>query len=223
VFYYEDPSLVSANIAESPANLQSQLLLTVNFKNNDKGRLLRLGDSKCRFTAGQKIFVEEAQLVAYPFTNNRDPDMINTIHCKTPRWALDQDHEEQAQLDVSLNGQNWFGNYAFTFTKEMHLHRDVPMAQPNSNSTSIKFLGSGLRLHARTPSIKWGLTTTEQMNMSSIKEYTYTHDAFLESIPGSASLKAYESEAARWPRVDTPLAENQNIEMSIIENRLNDG
>jgi hypothetical protein len=29
-------------------------------------------------------------------------------------------------LDLSLNGQNWFGNYAFTFDGEMHLHRDVP-------------------------------------------------------------------------------------------------
>lgn len=86
VFYYEDPQLKSANIAESPANLQSQLLLTVDFKNNDLGRLMRLGDPKCRFTAGGKSFTEEAQLVAYPFTQNRDPGLINTIHCKTPRW-----------------------------------------------------------------------------------------------------------------------------------------
>jgi hypothetical protein len=46
------------------------------------------------------------------------------------------------------------------------------------------------------------------MNLSSVREYTYTHDAFLDTIKGSSSLKAYESEAARWPRVDTPLAEN---------------
>jgi hypothetical protein len=54
VFYYDDPALKQANIAESPANLQSQLLLTVDFKNNDLGRLTRLGDAKCRFTAGHK-------------------------------------------------------------------------------------------------------------------------------------------------------------------------
>jgi hypothetical protein len=33
--YYDEPALRSANIAESPANLQSQLLLTVDFKSND--------------------------------------------------------------------------------------------------------------------------------------------------------------------------------------------
>lgn len=94
VFYYEDPTLRSSNIAESPANLQSQLLMTVDFKNNDLGRLMRLGDPKCRFTAGGKVYVEEAQLVAYPFTNNRDPNLVNTIHCKSPRWNLDADASE---------------------------------------------------------------------------------------------------------------------------------
>jgi hypothetical protein len=69
-------------------------------------------------------------------------------------------------------------------------------------------MGVGYRLHARTPSIKWGLQTTEAMNMSSIKESTYTHDSFLDTIKGTSNLKAYESEAARWPRVDTPLGEN---------------
>jgi hypothetical protein len=47
------------------------------------------------------------------------------------------------------------------------------------------------------------------MNISSVRDYTYTHDSFLNMIKGSASLRAYENEAARWPRVDTPLAENQ--------------
>lgn len=59
--------------------------------------------------------------------------------------------------------------------------------------------------------------------MSSIKDYTYTHDAFLNSIPDSSSLKAYESEASRWPRVDTPLAENQQFDIATLDNQLNDG
>jgi len=79
--------------------------MTVDFLNNNMERLLREGNPKCRFTAGGKTYVEEAQLVAYPFTQNRDPNLINTIHCKSPRWQLDSDNSEQAQLDVSLNGQ----------------------------------------------------------------------------------------------------------------------
>lgn len=91
----------------------------------------------------------------------------------------------------------------------MKMHRDVPMAGPNSNQTGITILGRGFRLKTRTPSIKWGLQATEVMNLTSINDYTYTHDGFLNMIPGSVSLKAYESEAIKWPRVDTPLADGQ--------------
>lgn len=96
------------------------------------------------------------------------------------------------------------------------------MAQPNFNASNTKLIGQGYKLRARTPSLKWGLLTTEAMNISSIKEYTYTHDAFLDSIPGSQALKAYEQEAVRWPRVDTPLAEGQQLEMAVLDNKMND-
>jgi hypothetical protein len=118
--------------------------------------------------------------------------LINTIHCKTPRFDLDNDNTEQAQLDVSLNGQQWFGNYAFTFTRDMKIHRDIPMAGPNVNQTGIDAVGQGFRLRARTPSVKWGLQATEAMNLSSIQDYTYRHDDFLNAVKGSQSLKAYE-------------------------------
>lgn len=61
------------------------------------------------------------------------------------------------------------------------------------------------------------------MNMSSIQDMTYTHDQFLDMIPGSKALKAYEEEAARWPRVDTPLAEGVVLEKASIDNKFSDG
>lgn len=98
------------------------------------------------------------------------------------------------------------------------------MAGPNNaNASSIKFMGVGYKLRARTPSIKWGLQNTEAMNMSSIRDYTYTHDAFLDTIKGTSNLKAYESEAAKWPRVDSPLGEGQQIDVAELDQKLNDG
>jgi hypothetical protein len=105
----------------------------------------------------------------------------------------------------------------------MRIHRDIPMAGPNVNQTGIKAVGQGYRLRARTPSVKWGLQATEALNLSSIQDYTYRHDDFLDSIPGSQSLKAYEQEANRWPRVDTPLAEGQVLEKAALDSRFNDG
>lgn len=50
------------------------------------------------------------------------------------------------------------------------------MAGPNSNMSALGIIGQGYRLRARTPSIKWGLLTTEALNMSSIKDHKYNHD-----------------------------------------------
>lgn len=52
IFYYEDPEIVSLNINETPANLQSHLLITMNFKNNDMSRIEMYAQLKCRFTLG---------------------------------------------------------------------------------------------------------------------------------------------------------------------------
>jgi hypothetical protein len=79
----------------------------------------------------------------------------------------------------------------------MKVHRDIPMSGPNANASAVKLIGQGHRLRARQPSVKWGVLTTEAMNMSSLKDYKYNHDAFIQTIPGSQSLKAYEIEASK--------------------------
>lgn len=52
VFYYQEPQVVAPNILESPANLQSQLLISLDFKANDMSRIAQYAKPKCRFTAG---------------------------------------------------------------------------------------------------------------------------------------------------------------------------
>jgi hypothetical protein len=185
---------------------------------------MREANPKCRFCSGKdKCKTEEAQLVAYPFTQDRDPNLINTIHCPTPIWKLENDNMEQATLDVSINGQKYLGGIAFSFTREMRLHRDIPMSGPNFNGSAVKLVGHGHRMRSRQPSVKWGVLNTEAMNMSSLRDYKYNHDAFIQTIPGSQSLKAYEVEAARRQRVDTPLGEGQDLDLVSVDNRFIDG
>ena len=58
--------------------------------------------------------------------------------------------------------------------------------------------------------------------MTEIKDYTYSHENFINSTPGVMSLKAYEAEAAFTPRVDTPLAEGGAYELAIVDSQLED-
>ena len=70
VFYYRDPILLTSNIIESPANIQSQMLIFTDFKGNDMFRIVRYANPKCRFTYGNKVKYTEGKIIAYPFTGN---------------------------------------------------------------------------------------------------------------------------------------------------------
>jgi hypothetical protein len=63
-------------------------------------------------------------------SGTRDPSKLKYIHCKSPKWTLDGNDAEKSTLSVSINGQNYIGGLDFTFTKDLILHRDIPMAGP---------------------------------------------------------------------------------------------
>lgn len=104
-----------------------------------------------------------------------------------------QAEAEKAVLDVSINGQNYAGNLEFTFLKPLRIHRDVPMAWTNSRRlTEVKAIGQGYRLKNGEQSyIKWGVRYTDPINATSVVDYTYKYDEFLQTVPGSSELKAY--------------------------------
>lgn len=93
------------------------------------------------------------------------------------------------------------------------------MSGPNSEQSPIHLIGQGYKLHARVPSIKWGLQSTEAINASLVKDYTYNREAYLETFPGNQALRAYETEAANWPRVDTVMNEGANYEEIILKSQ----
>jgi hypothetical protein len=59
--------------------------------------------------------------------------------------------------------------------------------------------------------------------MSAIKDYTYSRDAYLDTIPGDQALRAYETEAASFPRVDSALVEGGSYDNVVLESQLADG
>jgi hypothetical protein len=131
----------NSSITESPANLQSQVLVFVDFRENIIPRLLKYATPTCRFVYNQKVSYSPGRIVQYPFTADRNIQTANAIHCRTPAWILDGEEPEKATLDVSLNGQNYLGNVEFTFLRKLLVHRDVPMSGPYTHSTQLKLLG----------------------------------------------------------------------------------
>jgi len=61
------------------------------------------------------------------------------MKCYNPTWKT----PEQVRLDISVNGQEFSGDFPFTFYDNLDLYRIVPMAGPNEGSTKVKLFGSG--------------------------------------------------------------------------------
>ena len=82
------------------------MIITADFGVNDKSRLAKYAAPTCRFTSKDtsKVEVTTAQLVRYPFTTSRDTALINSFHCKSPKWHLDGVDSERSTLEVSVNG-----------------------------------------------------------------------------------------------------------------------
>lgn len=47
------------------------------------------------------------------------------------------------KLDISINGQEYFGDLPFTIYDALDLFRIVPLAGPNEGKTRVKMIGSG--------------------------------------------------------------------------------
>ena len=108
----------------------------------------------------------------------------------------------------------------FTFLKPLQLHRDVPMSGPQKVDTEVKLIGSGFHIPNGAADFKWGVQSSH--NISTISEYSYSEDGFLNMIKGNRALFAYSSEASRFERVDSRMVEGDSYDLSTEVTRVND-
>jgi hypothetical protein len=61
-------------------------------------------------------------------------------------------------MDIAINGHNYSGNFDFTFTEVLKLHRTVPMSGPLYGNSRTRLIGTGFRLSNKKMDVgaKWG-------------------------------------------------------------------
>lgn len=74
-----------------------------------------------------------------PLGSNDEKALPTHMRCVTPKW----DKPETGKLDFSVNGQDYSGDFPFTFYDILDLYRIVPLAGPNEGLTKVKLYGSG--------------------------------------------------------------------------------
>jgi len=99
------------------------------------------------------------------------------------------------------------GNFDFTFTEPLILHRSVPMAGPLTVTTNTFLIGQGFRSNnPKTDyNVKWGAIMTDVMPRNQVENYSWDLTRFENTIEGSEALRAYIYEAGRFARVDTSM------------------
>ena len=91
---------------------------------------------------------------------NQDDDAKPThIKCATPKWGS----PESVKFDISVNGQDYSGDYTYQFFDNLDLYRIYPMAGPNEGSTRVLLFGSGFSAARENVFVKWGTLYTEIM------------------------------------------------------------
>jgi hypothetical protein len=70
IFFYEDPDYKEMSIVESPANIESAIYITTDFKKNPIDRLKKYANVVCRFKSlddgTNQVYFTQGQLSVYP-------------------------------------------------------------------------------------------------------------------------------------------------------------
>ena len=211
IWYYEDPIYGKPSIDESPANVENQVFIPTDFRNQDLKILDKYGNLTCRFQAEDgRVLYTKARMVRYPLEPLSSGQKPNSIQCHTPKWDLKGKENEKVKLDISLNGQQYKGDFDFTFTTILIIHRTVPMAGPVQGDTKTRIIGQGFKPTKSHVDLKWGVVETGIIQKEEVVDYVYSKYQFENMIEGSEEIKAYVYEAANFARVDTTMYEEHS-------------
>lgn len=96
----------------------------------------------------------------YPIGSVEDNLKPTHIRCNNPTWP----QAEDVKLEVSVNGQDYFGDFTFIFYDSLDLYRIAPMAGPNEGKTKVKLFGTGFQSSSTQETfVKWGIVETDHL------------------------------------------------------------
>lgn len=134
--------------------------------------------------------------------------------CTNPDWP----QAETVKLDISVNGQEYAGDFNFVFSDVLDLYRIVPMAGPNEGSTKVKLVGSGFNSGKEDVFVKWGVVDTEKQLKENVLDYIWSEADFVSNSlpPGNEVLLAYKKEAYNVEKKDFELYEGQKLKNYVV-------
>ena len=130
----------------------------------------KYGNFTCRFRSldGKRVAYTKARMEIYPL-GTEEGQLPTHIRCNNPKWKS----SEPAIMDISVNGQEYSGNFPFTFYDQLDLYRIAPMAGPNEGGTRVKMFGSGFTSAKDEVFFRWGIIETERTQKDTVIDYIW--------------------------------------------------
>lgn len=110
--------------------------------------------------------------------NNKLPSQLR---CVSPKWNT----TETITLEVSVNGQDYMGNYQLNVVDPLRVMKLSPMSGPIGGSTEIKLFGSGFTSSVPKDAevlIKFGNLDRQALDKKGVTEINWNEESFYEGL-----------------------------------------
>ena len=182
---------------------------------NDYSRFTKFSNFTCRFTVGDEVFVTAARMETMPFGSRYDNDELPDGQKKLPTHVLCASPRVkkagQGKLDISPNGQDYTGNFKYSFTDQVDVYRLSPACGPKDATSKIQFIGTGFRDNQENLEAKTGVLETENLLHREIKNINWNESTFL------SQMLMTQGDMLQFKHAEYELSEGQKLESIYID------
>jgi len=187
IYYYKEPTVQKQSAEFSYINEDKMIIFNVDFGWGTENKHDVFRDNAnltCRFSSsknGSGIIYTDAFMETSPMGSMKLKSYPDQIRCRSPIW----ESPEQIKLDVSINGQNYYGDFPFTMVDPISTLRLSPLSGPIDGGTLLTIYGSGM--NASIPQevevlVKFGNIMTQPVDKSNITDIEWSDDDYYEEL-----------------------------------------
>lgn len=184
ICYYKDVVANKVSSSFAYANEAKPVIVQADFswgKGNSYKNFRKYAKVTCRFTSTNaekpKQVVVDAIMETSPIGAYDNAALPDQIRCRTPKWGT----VDATNLDFSVNGQDYFGQYPYNFVDKLQIYRIAPMAGPVEGATKVKIYGSGFLSSIPKESelyLKFGTNEMQKVDKAAVTEGTWNDDEY---------------------------------------------
>jgi hypothetical protein len=216
IWYYKDPVVKGISTEFAYINERKPILLATDFAwgdGNHPETFRKYSTVTCRFSgerSGHKV-VTEAVMEASPIGSHVLSKLPDQIRCRTPKWP----QPETAKLEISVNGQDYLGNYEVQMVEALANLRIYPLSGPIDGATKITVFGTGVNSSVPQDEaviIKFGNIHSQPLLKSQLVDANYDDEAYHAAF--SMHKQWLRRAEANWQQVDEGAAVKKYVAAS---------